>query len=120
MGHVYRVDKFVVPNSARDEFLSRAKATHDVPRKQLGFVRDNVLEQCAGPGGPNFVTVVEWDNRPHMEEARFAVVAMHKQSNFNSQELFQRLGIKADIAIYKEVAANHSFKPKSLRSAAQR
>lgn len=26
-GYVYRVDKFVVPKSARDEFLSRAKAS---------------------------------------------------------------------------------------------
>lgn len=26
-GHVYRADKFVVPKSAREEFLSRAKAS---------------------------------------------------------------------------------------------
>ena len=101
--HVYRVDKFVVPNSARDEFLSRVKATHDVLRKQLGFVRDNVLEQCAGPGEFNFVTVVEWESQAHIEEARSAVAAMHKQANFNPQELFRRVGIKADLAYYKQV-----------------
>jgi len=102
-GHVYRVDKFVVPNSARDEFLSRVKATHAVLRKQAGFVRDNLLEQVAGPGEFNFVTVAEWESQAHMEEARSAVVALHKQSNFNPQELFRRLGIKADIANYKQV-----------------
>ncbi len=104
-GHVYRVDKFVVPNSARDEFLSRVKATHDVLRKQTGFVRDNLLEQFAGPGEFNFVTVVEWESQAHIEEARSAVVAMQKQSNFNPQEMFQHLGIKADIANYKQIDA---------------
>lgn len=102
--HVYRVDKFVVPKSARDEFLSRAKATHDVLRKQPGFARNNLLEQCAGSEEFNFVTLAEWDSQAHLEEARSTVVAMHEQSNFNPQELFQRLSIRADIAIYKELA----------------
>ncbi len=59
MSHVYRVDKFVVPNSARDEFVARVKATHEVLKKQRGFVQDILLEQFAGPGEFNFVTIVD-------------------------------------------------------------
>ncbi len=43
--HVYRVDKFIVPGSSREEFLSRVKITQGLLRKQLGFVRNTVLEQ---------------------------------------------------------------------------
>jgi hypothetical protein len=103
--HIYRVDKFIVPNSARDEFMVRVKATHEVLRKQRGFVQDILLEQFAGPGEFNFVTLVEWESLAHVEEAKAVVVAMHKQSNFNPQEMFQRLGIKADMAFYKEIGA---------------
>jgi heme-degrading monooxygenase HmoA len=104
-GHVYRVDRFVVPSSARDEFLSRVKATHDALREQSGFVRDTLLEQFSGPGEFTFVTIAEWESESHIDEARSVVVAMHKQSNFNVLEVFQRLGIKADIANYREVHA---------------
>ncbi|HWP45863.1 MAG TPA: hypothetical protein VNM22_01765 [Candidatus Limnocylindrales bacterium] len=65
-GHIYRVDKFVVPNSARDEFMARVKATHEVLRKQRGFVQDILLEQFAGPGEFNFVTIVEWESLAHV------------------------------------------------------
>ena len=102
-GHVYRVDKFVVPNAARDEFLARVQATHDVLRQQPGFVRDNLLEQFAGPGEFNFVTVVEWEDQTYIVGARKAVMALHEQLDFNPQALYERLDIRADIANYQEV-----------------
>ena len=61
--HIFRVDKFVVPRSARDEFLSRVKVTHEVLRRQPGFVRDNLLEQFSGPGEFNIVTIAEWESQ---------------------------------------------------------
>ncbi len=46
--HIYRVDKFIVPDSAREEFLSRANAIRDVLRKQEGFeTRKNSYKRCA-------------------------------------------------------------------------
>lgn len=102
-GHVYRVDKFVVPNAARDEFLARVQATHEVLRKQPGFVQDNLLEQFAGPGEFNFVTVLEWEDQMYIEGARKAVMALHEQSDFNPQALYERLHIRADVANYREV-----------------
>jgi len=104
-GHVFRVDKFVVPQAARDEFLSRVGTTHEVLRKQPGFIGDNVLEQFAGPGEFNIVTIVEWESQAHIEAAKAAVTARHGQANINPQELLQRLGIKGDIAHYRQVEA---------------
>jgi hypothetical protein len=103
MSETFRVDKFVVPARAREEFLGKVHATHDVLRKQPGFVRDAILEQSSGPGEFNFVTIVEWENGDFFEGARQAVAALHRKMNFDPHELIARLGLRADIANYKRV-----------------
>lgn len=100
---VYRVDKFVVPDHAREEFVSNVRKTHELLRTLPGFIQDFVLEQSSGPGEFNFVTIVEWDSAQSIENAKAAVMAMHAQTNFNPQELFARLGIKADLANYRQL-----------------
>jgi hypothetical protein len=97
----YRVDKFIVPGHARDEFLEKVHATHVLLRSQAGFVQDFILEQASGPGEFNFVTIVEWENAGAMEPVRQAVTALHKRMNFDPHELFARLGIRADLGNYK-------------------
>ena len=103
--HIYRVDKFVVPASARDEFLVRSNAIRDVLKRQEGFVRDSYLEQIAGPGEFNIVTIAEWETQAHIEQAKAAVSAILKETGFNPQEMYQRLNIQADIGFYQEIDA---------------
>jgi heme-degrading monooxygenase HmoA len=100
----YRVDKFTVPEAAREEFLSRVFQTHQVLRRQPGFVGDLLLEQTGGPGRFNFVTVAEWESEDFVAGARAAVQAMHRSENFDPQELFQRLGIEPDLGNYRRIA----------------
>ncbi len=100
---IFRVDKFVVPAHAREEFLTRVHATHEVLRTQAGFVREAILEQTSGPGEFNFVTIVEWENSDAIEGARRAVAALHQKMNFDAQAMINRLEIRADIANYKRV-----------------
>jgi hypothetical protein len=100
---IYRVDKFRVPEPARGEFLSQVHATHAVLRCQPGFVRDVILEQTSGPGGFNFVTIVEWSHAAAMEPAREAVAALHRRMNIEPKEMLARLDIRADMANYRTV-----------------
>jgi heme-degrading monooxygenase HmoA len=100
----YRVDKFIVPEAAREEFLSRVFQTHTVLRRQPGFVGDLLLEQTGGPGKFNFVTVAEWESEEFVAGARAAVQAMHRSESFDPQELFQRLGIEPDLGNYRRIA----------------
>jgi heme-degrading monooxygenase HmoA len=100
---LYRVDKFVVPAHAREEFVSKVQTTHELLRTLPGFVQDFVLEQSSGPGEFNMVTIVEWDSVEAIEPARAAVLAKHQEMNFNPQEMFARLGIKADLGNYKKI-----------------
>lgn len=100
---VYRLDTFVVPNEARQEFLARVKSTHELLRAQPGFIQDFLLEQPAAGGALNIVTLVEWRDAKSIDNARVAVMERHKAIGFNPQELFARLGIKADLGTYKGI-----------------
>jgi len=103
MSETFRVDKFVVPAHAREEFLDKVHAWLAVLKTQTGFVRDAILEQASGLGEFNFVTIVEWENGDFFEGARQAVAALHRKMNFDPYELITRLGIRVDIANYKRV-----------------
>ncbi|AUV84261.1 antibiotic biosynthesis monooxygenase (plasmid) [Salinigranum rubrum] len=98
--HVFRVDKFVVPDDARDEFVRELRRTHNLLAEQPGFVQDSLLEQSDGPGEYNFVTIVEWENHEALETARDVISALHERSGFDREELFTRHDIRADIAAY--------------------
>lgn len=100
---VYRVDKFVVPEAAREEFLTKIVETHQLLRRQPGFIRDVILEQVAGPGKFNIVTIAEWKDRQSIDAARAVVQRAHAKKGFSPRELMDRLGIEADIADYRPV-----------------
>ena len=100
---IFRVDKFVVPAHAREEFLGKVHPPPAVLRTLPGFVPDAILQQSSGPGEFNFVTIVEWENSGAIDGARRAVAALHQKINFDAQAMISRLGIRADIANYKRV-----------------
>lgn len=102
--HVFRVDRFHVPNAAREEFLKRVADTHKILAHQRGFVRDYLLEQAAGKDGFNLVTMAEWESQEAVERAREAVAELHRQLGFDPRELFGRLGITAELGGYRPLA----------------
>ena len=101
----YRIDRFVVPDGARAQFIGRVRMTHAVLRQQPGFVRDALLEHPAEePGHSIVVTIAEWQNQAVTGGARAAVQALHIREKFDPQELFARLGIKAEFGNYRPLA----------------
>jgi hypothetical protein len=102
---IYRIDKFIVPQQVKAVFLSRIQETHQLLRTLPGFVRDLIVEKVSGAGEFNFVTTVEWQNLLALEQARQSVHNFHASIGFNPQEFFDQLGVKADLANYKEVSA---------------
>lgn len=100
---IYRIDKFIVPGAARQEFVDRVNKTNEYLRTLPGFIQDKVLEQTGGPGEFNFITIVIWKNAEAIEAARKAVTAMYEEIGFDPQDLLDRLGIKADLANYQQL-----------------
>lgn len=101
---VYRIDKFVVPEAVRDEFLRRIEETHSILRGCAGFVRDGIFEQCGGDGKFNFLTSVEWSGMEAMETAARIVLAAHKKTDFDPRNFIARHGISADFGFYRLLA----------------
>ncbi len=101
----YRIDRFVVPDAARAEFIGRVRMTHAVLRQQPGFVRDALLEHPGeAPGESIILTIAEWQNLAVTVGARAAVQALHIREKFDPQELMARLGIKAELGTYRPLA----------------
>src|SRR3546814_14120219 len=91
---LYRVDKFLVPDEAREEYLQNLRATHELLRKQPGFVQDFVLEPASGQSGFNFVTIAEWASQGAIDAARLAVPVLPRDIDHAPPVLFARPGVK--------------------------
>lgn len=100
---VYRLDKFIVPQAARDEFLAKVKSTHQLLRSQPGFVQGFLLEQSLPEDVVKIATLVEWESQQAINDARVAVMAMHQRHGFSAQEFIARLGIKAEVGSYHPI-----------------
>lgn len=100
---IYRVDKFVAPESAREELLGRVRQTHRLLHDQPGFIHDLLLENEAGDGQFSLVTLVAWQDPDALAGAREAVRQMQQAEGFDPRELLARLGVTADLGTYSGV-----------------
>lgn len=107
----YRIDTFVVPDAARAEFLRAVAATHDVLRRQPGFVRDLVAERTGGPGRIGVVTLVEWSPDADLDAAKRAVDEMHARTRLDRAALVALAGITADLGSYRALAVEPGVSP---------
>lgn len=99
----YRIDRFVVPATGRDEFMTRLRQTHALLKQQPGFIRDHIVERPLQAGFSEIVTIAEWLGAAHVEKARLAVQGLHRETGFDPKAMFERLGIDAAIASYMPV-----------------
>jgi len=99
--HIYRIDKFAVPDAGRTEFLEKVRITHERIRTLNGFIWDVILEQVTETAEFNIVTIVEWESSEAINQARDQVHKLHEEMSFGPKELFTRLGIRADLENYR-------------------
>ncbi|QOL80324.1 antibiotic biosynthesis monooxygenase family protein [Pseudooceanicola spongiae] len=100
---LYRIDKFIVPEAARDRFLDQVAQVHAVLRHCPGCLSEQVVEQCDGPGRFNIVTIAVWESAEAIEAAKRAVLASRGESGIDPASLIAELGITADMAVYREI-----------------
>lgn len=100
---VYRLDQFIVPLAARAEFMARVSVTHAILRQQSGLVSDDLMEQPHGAGAVRIVTVARWRDEGALRAAREQVRAKQAEQGFNPEELMARLGVKADLGVYRPI-----------------
>jgi quinol monooxygenase YgiN len=100
--HLYRIDKFRVPSTARDAFLETIRSIELFLRTLPGCLKAITYEQTSGPGVFNIVTIAEWESAESMEGAKQAAAARYKTTGFNPAEFMAGLGVEADMAVYVE------------------
>ena len=100
---IYRIDKFIVPSSARTELLRAITKTHHFLREQPGFNQDFIFEQIINPESSQIVTMVEWENESFVSNAKEKVLTMQRQENYNPKEIIGSNNIKAEFSVFKRL-----------------
>jgi heme-degrading monooxygenase HmoA len=97
------IDKFIVHQNAKQEFVERMNINRNFIKNLPGFVEDKVYERVDEQGNLVVVTVAVWENEEAIKKAKEVVQAEYKNQNFNMQEMLKRLGITIDRGIYARV-----------------
>ncbi|WP_085024852.1 antibiotic biosynthesis monooxygenase family protein [Ensifer aridi] len=100
---LYRVNKFAVPDEAREKFLELVAKTFAVIRRQDGYVRDWVLEQNSGPGIFNFVTMIEFASDEVAPRIAAALGELDRELGLDRDALMAELNIRTDFGSYKRL-----------------
>lgn len=99
---VFRIDKFVVPADALPPFLEQVHRTQRTLGSLPGCQQNLVLTQTGGSGEFNVVTVVEWGSAQAIAAAHDTMQKQYAQENFDPAAFMQRLGVCADLGLYRE------------------
>lgn len=101
---VFRINKFQVPPEARHQFMEMIRDTFSILRRQQGFVRDMLMEQVAGNGLFNFVTIVEFADAAFAPAVAAAVAAEDARRGINREEVMALMGVRSDNGSYRPLA----------------
>ena len=104
-GSVYRIDKFAVPQAAREKFLAKLDETKVFLDTREGCLQNVVLEHESGSERFNLITIVEWADEAAFEKAKAAMVEARRESGFDPLEFIALLGVEADMANYVAAGA---------------
>jgi heme-degrading monooxygenase HmoA len=96
------IDKFIVPEKSKQEFLQRVNINRNFIKNLNGFIKDEAYERTDEHGNLIFMTIAVWENEAVLKKAKEAVQASYKKEGFDIPEMFTRLNITMDRNIYKE------------------
>lgn len=101
---ILRVDGFIVPATARAQFLERLMTIKSFLSSQPGCLYNRVAESNAGDGATRMITIVEWQDQTVFERAKSEAAAFYAQSGFSPATFMEQMGIKPDFAVYRDLS----------------
>ena len=99
----FRVDRFTVPEAARDEFLAQVADTHHILRTLPGFVRDAILEKPGGPGGWLYPHHRRMGQHGSHRERPQGHSGPPRRIRLRAQEFMAKLGVTPELASYRRL-----------------
>lgn len=100
--HIRFIDKFLVPEAARQEFLQRVAFNRNFIKTLPGFIEDAAYERTDEQGNLIFITIAVWQNEQVLKDAKEAVQAEYQKQGFNPAEFFEKENITMERGTYKE------------------
>ena len=98
---VVLIDKFIVPEESKDQFLAEVRKSSTFLRTLPGFVEGFVYEKTDGDGPHNIVTSAVWKNEDAFQNAKKAAAEGFKKVGFNPRELMKNLKVEIERAVYR-------------------
>jgi heme-degrading monooxygenase HmoA len=97
------IDKFIIPQTSKNEFLERMNINRNFIKKQPGFVGDSAYERTDENGNLVCVTIAIWENENVLKSAKEAVQAEYKKQGFNLAAMLERLNITIERDAYTKM-----------------
>ncbi|OGU36400.1 MAG: hypothetical protein A2068_00220 [Ignavibacteria bacterium GWB2_35_6b] len=96
------IDKFIIPQNAVEEFISRMEYNRNFIKNIQGFMKDSVYQSKDENGNLVIITVAEWKDETALKNAKELVQTEYKKIGFDPVKMTARLNIKMERGIYNE------------------
>ncbi|MGE0326034.1 MAG: antibiotic biosynthesis monooxygenase family protein [Polyangiaceae bacterium] len=93
----FRMDQFVVPESAREAFLEATQRNFAFIRTLPGFLGHIVLEKSGGPTRFNLSTIAAWESPEAIDAAVAKVQAYYQSIGFNPPAFMREHAIEGEL-----------------------
>jgi heme-degrading monooxygenase HmoA len=94
------IDKFVVPEESKSEFLKAVHLSSTFLKTIPGFVEGFVYEKSDGDSRHNVITTAVWENVDAFQNAKKAAATEFEKRGFNPPEIIKRLRVEMERAVY--------------------
>jgi heme-degrading monooxygenase HmoA len=94
------IDKFMVPEVSRAEFLETSRRIQEVLKTLPGFVEGFVYEKGDGASPGDVVTIAVWQSEGAYDKAKKAMAVKLQELGLNPPEIMRRLNVQIERGVY--------------------
>lgn len=94
------IDRFIVPQQAKAEFMERMMINRSFIKQLPGFVGDDAYESRDDDGNFLCITIAVWAGEDALKNAKELVQAEYQKQGFNLPAMLARLNIRMERGQY--------------------
>jgi len=94
------IDRFVVTEESKSEFLEAVHLSSGFLRTLPGFVEGFIYEKTDGDSRHNIMTTAVWADAEAFQNAKKAAATEFQKRGFNPPEIMKRLRVEMERAVF--------------------
>ena len=95
------IDKFIVPEESKEQFLEQVHKSANFLRTLPGFVEGFIYEKTDGESRHNVFTTAVWKDEEAFQNAKRSAAEGFKQIGFEPPKIMKTLKVQLERAIYR-------------------